>query len=440
VAKQSDAHLDCSDYHEMLDLMQAMFRSQHSDRFVFSYNLCASDPTKVRAILKELEDIIVLDEIPTMCYMDNFKRNVLQQVRWSVVFKRKNNDANGLPLFELTVDAVDAQQIEEIKADESINIDYNSMLYKKTASKIKDLHFLVTMNEDELTGFGWAVWKNLSTNAANPKWRPIPGTPQSKGFWHITHGDDAQLEREAVTHRHLDAILAILHHKKLRTQFDGEILSESPMQIKLEDKMYFVSWWNMARMTRCNAVTVNGHHFLHIRKPLDDEKLEWFWYDNDAGQVRVFDNSTVPQLEYSYQASLDINFPESTIDFNNYEESELFNQKWNPHIIDETKEAKDEDDDEEEEKAQVTHRLMKTLRSVSRSPERRLFNQCMLTDLMAYMEREHGHDDPKYVLRFEFNQQQQIYAMTQLRVGHGAPFGREVQRFYNGRNSAWPTI
>merc|ERR1712013_217556 len=123
--------------------------------------------------------------------------------------KRKNNDANGLPLFELTVDAVDAQQIEEIKADESINIDYNSMLYKKTASKIKDLHFLVTMNEDELTGFGWAVWKNLSTNAANPKWRPIPGTPQSKGFWHITHGDDVQLEREDVTHRHLDAILAI---------------------------------------------------------------------------------------------------------------------------------------------------------------------------------------------------------------------------------------
>lgn len=409
----ADQVIDIQDYWDWLDLIQAMFRLQHSNRFVFSYNLCASDPTKVRSILKELEDIIVQKDVPTMSDMSSFKKNALKTVKWTAVFYRKMNQNNDLPQFELQVDTVSEQEVLAVDADANTNIDFNSMLYKSTATKERNTNYMITKSSaDTEEGFGWAVWKKLENQ--------MPTYLAAKGYWQITRDDDHQLD--GITHEHLDAILAILHHKKLRTQFDGHVLHKNPLKIQLKEreKAYMVSWWNMARMSRCNAITVDGRHYLHIKDPLKDPNIAWYWYDNDAGETKTFDDSCIPQLEYSYQANLDINFPNKVIS-----ENLIRPQKWDAssEIIDEEQEHEDHREHEEH---------------VPRSNEDRLFNHCVLKDLMTFMEERKNMKDPNYVLRFQFNPQNQICGMIQLRINNDSQFGRDVQRTYNGRNSAWP--
>merc|ERR1712228_694043 len=190
--------------------------------------------------------------------------------------------------------------------DDLINIDYNAMLYKTKKNKKKIVNFLICMdNEEKDDDFVWTQWCNIEENKEQND--SIDYAP--KGHWQRVDNEN---------YKHLNGILAMLHHKELRTQFDGYTMSTNPIKICFDSATYRVSWWNMSRMSGCNALCIDNVYYLRIKSPLSqkksEDKLQWIWHDND-NQVHVnYDDSCCLQLECSYQANLESNFPIQIID------------------------------------------------------------------------------------------------------------------------------
>ena len=210
-----------------------------------------------------------------------------------------------------------------------------------------------------------------------------------------------------------------------RTQFDGFTINRNPIKIRLfddensEDKPllsvslieYTISWWNMARASKCNAIIVDNNHYLHCKAPTESEgNIVWNWYDNDGGFTRDYDDSCKSQLECSYQSNLESNFPLAIVGHSSN------SAEWKEEIE----------------------------RGNALQMDERVFNHPLLTHLNAFMKNKthnsHSSEAPLYVLRFGFNSANQVSYMTQLRIYKSKKdtFARDVYRMYNGRNSAWP--
>eukprot|EP01084_Bolivina_argentea_P311344 538909_1 len=76
--------------------------------------------------------------------------------------------------------------------------------------------------------------------------------------------------------KHLNVLLAIVHHKSLRVKFDGFRMSRNPIKIRLfvnkndkeEFKQYKISWWNMGRMKKRNDIIVDNITYIHGKSRL----------------------------------------------------------------------------------------------------------------------------------------------------------------------------
>lgn len=191
-----------------------------------------------------------------------------------------------------------------------------------------------------------------------------------------------------------------------------------------------VSWWNMSRRARCNALVIDGMYHLWFRSPKHDKSVEWFWCNNDLDETEEtvkYDASCWDQLECSFQSNLPLNFV-----------AEMAEEKK-----EETPESGQSPDSASFLMTNINQRSMlnlsqtpgPTVASHSDGDAERLFSCCSLEDLEKFLSNEN-----KYVLHFNFNDHDQICKITQesVNIKKQSSFPRDVQRTVNGRNSAWP--
>ena len=288
--------IDNSDYRQLQILIQSMFRAQHPNRIIFSYPISAAHPSTVRPIIKEIEDIVLEPNIPTISHMELSKDDMLSGVKWIATLQDGINESNNMHEYALDIRSISSDELEKI--DKEFTIDLDCMLFEDG----KKINYLI--KDDKYRQTVWAKWQKDK----------IAFYTRASGFWQIMAD-----EQEDVID--LNAIFGILHHKVLRIQFDGATMNKNPIKIKFlrGDKVeqYEVSWWNMARIGHCNALIINGSFYLNVEKISNENSrnpVRWSWYDNTQGDLLEYDVTVLDQLECSYQANLSNNFPREIVE------------------------------------------------------------------------------------------------------------------------------
>ena len=178
---------------------------------------------------------------------------------------------------------------------------------------------------------------------------------------------------------------------------------ETSYRIIINGKTYKLCWWNMKGRGECNAISIEYENrkyyylrFRHRYEKISEEsgkaisRMIWDWYDNDAARYRKYNpginNKVYKELEASFQANVDSNFPRIVFD------------------------------------------------PESKNP--RMFNICILDELKKYLKKYKNVDVECMVLRFTFTDKtNRILNIEQVSLRKNGSFPRNVRRVLDQKNS-----
>ena len=201
-----------TEWRDWMNLMEALFRRQHPDRLLFWYRFKSGDSRLWRSVTAELEDIALLSDVPTLCDVESLRKSALSTVRWTA-------------RITMNGEAVEMTKVSGSTFDGIRHIDFNEMSFGKD----DDTVYLITTDDDneEQQDFLWATWSPVGDDG-------VAGCKEAKGFWQILDSNVPEIDN-------LDAILALFHHKKLRTkrQFDGFRMCQKPLTVIIDGMFAF---------------------------------------------------------------------------------------------------------------------------------------------------------------------------------------------------------
>lgn len=218
--------------------------------------------------------------------------------------------------------------------------------------------------------------------------------------YHYWHSIKEIKEKKSIESKNSKLVSSPMYHDYCALSEDSETITRQKTLLRKEkdytiiigDKTYKLCWWNMKGRRECNALAIQYNdrkyfylHFRHNYEKIEDNKrisrLIFDWYDNDAARYKKYspgiDHQVYKELEASFQANVDSNFPRSVFDVD----------------------AKND----------------------------RMFNVCILDELKKYLQETKGLNVDCMVLRFTFTQKtNRILNIEQVSLKKTSCFPRNV--------------